>query len=76
MDLNQYILNYIARPLGMSDTMFLLSPEQDSRLAQPQSKPDAAPPGVDRAVTSLRPRLQLRTHYRSLLRNLVYQPLQ
>lgn len=43
LDLNQYIMNRIARPLGMSDTTFLLIPEQVARLAQPQSKPGAPP---------------------------------
>jgi CubicO group peptidase (beta-lactamase class C family) len=43
LDLHQFVSNRIARPLGMSDTGFLLIPEQDTRLAQPQSKPGAPP---------------------------------
>lgn len=41
MDLNQFIVERIARPLGMSDTAFLLDRTQTARLAQPQPKPGA-----------------------------------
>jgi CubicO group peptidase (beta-lactamase class C family) len=43
LDLHQFIINRIARPLAMSDTGFLLDPAQTARLAQPQSKPGAPP---------------------------------
>jgi CubicO group peptidase (beta-lactamase class C family) len=43
MDLNQFILERIARPLGMRDTAFLLDTQQTTRLAQPQAVPGAPP---------------------------------
>lgn len=43
MDLNRFIVERIARPLGMSDTTFLLDRAQTARLAQPQPKPGAPP---------------------------------
>jgi CubicO group peptidase (beta-lactamase class C family) len=43
MDLNQFITQRIARPLGMNNTSFLLDESQTSRLAQPQPKPGAPP---------------------------------
>lgn len=43
MDLDQFIMERIARPLGMNNTAFLLDPPQTSRLAQPHLKPGAAP---------------------------------
>jgi CubicO group peptidase (beta-lactamase class C family) len=43
MDLNRFIVERIARPLGMSDTAFLLDEAQTARLAQPQPKPGAPP---------------------------------
>lgn len=43
MDLNQFILERIARPLGMRDTAFLMDSQQTTRLAQPQSAPGAPP---------------------------------
>lgn len=43
LDLNRFIVERIARPLGMQDTTFLLDPEQTARLAQAQSAPGAAP---------------------------------
>ncbi len=42
-DLNRFILERIARPLGMRDTAFLLDAEQTTRLAQAQSAPGAPP---------------------------------
>jgi CubicO group peptidase (beta-lactamase class C family) len=39
MDLNRFIVERIARPLGMRDTAFLLDAEQTTRLAQPQPLP-------------------------------------
>lgn len=43
MDLNRFIVERIARPLGMSDTAFALDESQTARLAQPQlvTKPGA-----------------------------------
>lgn len=41
MDLNQFIVERIARPLGMRDTTFLLDAQQTTRLAQPQPAPGA-----------------------------------
>lgn len=41
MDLNRFILERIARPLGMRDTAFLLDTQQTTRLAQPQAVPGA-----------------------------------
>src|SRR5688572_21394019 len=41
MDLNRFIVERIARPLGMNDTAFLLNEAQTMRLAQPQPKPGA-----------------------------------
>ena len=41
MDLNRFIIERIARPLGMTDTAFLLDESQTSRLAQAQPKPGA-----------------------------------
>lgn len=43
MDLNRFIVERIARPLGMSDTAFLLDEAQTTKLAQPQANPGAAP---------------------------------
>ncbi|MBM0103880.1 beta-lactamase family protein [Steroidobacter sp. S1-65] len=43
MDLNQFIVERIARPLGMRDTAFLLDARQTSRLAQAQAAPGATP---------------------------------
>ncbi|WP_129781061.1 serine hydrolase domain-containing protein [Peristeroidobacter soli] len=43
LDLNRYIVERIARPLGMRDTAFLLDDEQTARLAQAQSAPGAPP---------------------------------
>jgi CubicO group peptidase (beta-lactamase class C family) len=45
MDLNQFIVERIARPLGMRDTAFLLDTQQTMRLAKPQAVP-GAPPAV------------------------------
>ncbi|MDY6946840.1 MAG: serine hydrolase domain-containing protein [Pseudomonadota bacterium] len=42
-DLNQFIVERIARPLGMRDTAFLLDTQQTTRLAQPQPAPGAPP---------------------------------
>ncbi|MET0536120.1 MAG: serine hydrolase domain-containing protein [Steroidobacter sp.] len=46
MDLNRFIVERIARPLGMSDTGFLLDSAQIARLAQYQSKPGTPPPVI------------------------------
>lgn len=46
VDLNRFIVERIARPLGMSDTAFLLDPKQIARLAQYQTKPGAPPPVI------------------------------
>ena len=43
MDLNQFVSERIAGPLGMNNTAFLLIEPQTSRLAQPQPKPGAPP---------------------------------
>jgi CubicO group peptidase (beta-lactamase class C family) len=43
MDLNRFVVERIARPLGMSNTAFLLDAAQTARLAQPQPKPGAPP---------------------------------
>ncbi|GFE91128.1 serine hydrolase domain-containing protein [Steroidobacter agaridevorans] len=43
LDLNRFIVERIARPLGMRDTSFLLDAEQTARLAQAQSAPGAPP---------------------------------
>jgi CubicO group peptidase (beta-lactamase class C family) len=43
MDLNQFIVERIARPLGMRDTAFLLDAGQVKRLAQPQAASGAKP---------------------------------
>jgi CubicO group peptidase (beta-lactamase class C family) len=43
LDLNRFIVERIARPLGMRDTTFLLDDEQTARLAQAQSAPGAPP---------------------------------
>jgi CubicO group peptidase (beta-lactamase class C family) len=43
MDLNRFIVERIARPLGMSDTAFLLDSAQTARLAEPQPKPGTPP---------------------------------
>lgn len=43
MDLNRFIVERIARPLGMNDTAFLLDGSQTARLAQPQAKAGAPP---------------------------------
>jgi CubicO group peptidase (beta-lactamase class C family) len=43
VDLNKYIVERIARPLGMNNTAFLLDPTQTTKLAQPQPIPGAAP---------------------------------
>lgn len=43
MDLNQFIVERIARPLGMRDTSFLLENQQTTRLAHPQPAPGAPP---------------------------------
>jgi CubicO group peptidase (beta-lactamase class C family) len=43
VDLNKYIVERIARPLGMNNTAFLLDPAQTSKLAQPQPLPGAPP---------------------------------
>lgn len=43
LDLNRYIVERIAKPLGMRDTAFLLGSEQTTRLAQAQSEPGAPP---------------------------------
>jgi len=43
LDLNRFILERIASPLGMRDTAFLLDAEQTARLAQAQSAPGAPP---------------------------------
>lgn len=40
-DLNQFIVERIARPLGMPDTAFLLDAAQTMKLAQPQPSPGA-----------------------------------
>jgi CubicO group peptidase (beta-lactamase class C family) len=42
-DLNRFIVERIARPLGMRDTAFLLDTGQTARLAQPQAAPGAPP---------------------------------
>jgi CubicO group peptidase (beta-lactamase class C family) len=42
-DLNRFIVERIARPLGMNDTAFLLNETQTARLAQPQARPGAPP---------------------------------
>jgi CubicO group peptidase (beta-lactamase class C family) len=43
MDLNRFIVERIARPLGMRDTAFLLDAGQVKRLAEPQTAPGAKP---------------------------------
>lgn len=43
VDLNRFIVERIARPLGMSDTTFLLDSQQTTRLAQAQAAPGAPP---------------------------------
>ncbi len=43
VDLNKYIVERIARPLGMNNTAFLLEPAQTTKLAQPQPIPGAPP---------------------------------
>jgi CubicO group peptidase (beta-lactamase class C family) len=43
VDLNRFVVERIAGPLGMSDTAFLLDSEQTTRLAQAQSAPGAPP---------------------------------
>jgi CubicO group peptidase (beta-lactamase class C family) len=43
LDLNRFIIERIAEPLGMRDTAFLLDSEQTTRLAQAQSAPGAPP---------------------------------
>lgn len=43
VDLNKYIVERIARPLGMNNTAFLLDPAQTTKLAQPQPVPGAPP---------------------------------
>lgn len=43
LDLNRFIVERIARPLGMRDTTFVLDSEQTARLAQAQSAPGAPP---------------------------------
>lgn len=43
MDLNRFIIERIAGPLGMRDTAFLLDVQQTTRLAQPQAAPGAPP---------------------------------
>lgn len=43
VDLNQFIVERIARPLGMRDTGFLLGTQQTTRLAQAQAAPGAPP---------------------------------
>lgn len=43
VDLNKYIVERIARPLGMNNTAFLLDPAQTTKLAQPQPIPGAPP---------------------------------
>jgi CubicO group peptidase (beta-lactamase class C family) len=43
LDLNRFIVERIARPLGMRDTTFLLDDQQTARLAQAQSAPGAPP---------------------------------
>jgi CubicO group peptidase (beta-lactamase class C family) len=43
MDLNHFVIDRIARPLGMNDTAFLLDQPQTARLAQPQPKLGAPP---------------------------------
>ncbi len=44
MDLNRFIVERIARPLGMNNTAFLLDPAQAAKLAQPLPLPGA--PGL------------------------------
>lgn len=39
LDLNRFIVERIARPLGMRDTAFLLDTQQAARLARPQAAP-------------------------------------
>lgn len=43
VDLNRFIVERIAKPLGMQNTAFLLDPQQTTRLAQPQVAPGAPP---------------------------------
>ena len=43
LDLNRFIVERIAKPLGMRDTTFLLDTEQTTRLAQAQTAPGAPP---------------------------------
>jgi CubicO group peptidase (beta-lactamase class C family) len=43
VDLNRFIVERIARPLGMTNTAFLLDPAQTAKLAQPQTVPGAPP---------------------------------
>jgi CubicO group peptidase (beta-lactamase class C family) len=43
LDLNRFVVERIARPLGMNDTAFLLDSSQTERLAQPQAIPGAPP---------------------------------
>lgn len=43
VDLNRFIVERIARPLGMRDTAFLLDAGQTTRLAQAQAAPGAPP---------------------------------
>lgn len=41
MDLNRFVVERIAKPLGMKDTAFLLDPHQVARLAEPFRNPTA-----------------------------------
>ncbi|MBB6095290.1 CubicO group peptidase (beta-lactamase class C family) [Povalibacter uvarum] len=41
MDLNRFVVERIAKPLGMNDTAFQLSPQQAARLAEPLRDPKA-----------------------------------
>ncbi len=41
MDLNRFVVERIAKPLGMKDTTFLLDPHQVARLAEPFRNPTA-----------------------------------
>ncbi|MBL8266322.1 serine hydrolase domain-containing protein [Steroidobacter sp.] len=43
VDLNRFIVERIAKPLGMQNTAFLLDSQQTTRLAQPQVAPGAPP---------------------------------
>jgi CubicO group peptidase (beta-lactamase class C family) len=46
MDLNRFVRERIAQPLGMRDTGFLLSEEQVARLAEPHGNPITQAPAI------------------------------